>query len=584
MGRHADVPAPRVRRRRPRGALRLGVPVFVLVLAVTCTSALAALPGGSPLTQAGRRVLAGLERQGSQAEGCDRVVHVRVAASGALVPALRTVEALPLGPSPTGVCAQPRMIELGPAEALASLVIGVDGQRRPDVWIPDSSLWATRARDAGVAVEEVDRLGSSPVVVASSTEVLEELGWQETPPTWADVLSTDRALAVPDLADSAGALMAIDLARQTTGQEAAVVVEAVLARQRAGGLTPSEGMTRAALDGADAPLVITSEQEVLRRAAGAERVLVTAVGPRGGTPVLDHPVLAVPPSRPRTDDEQVAVDQVLTALSGVSRRAVALAAGLRDQGMAPLPGSPPMLPVGGPFVQPDPDRVSALVADLGRLAPPSRLLVAVDVSASMDAQVTGGLSRAEVAAEALQRALADLPSTTRVGVWYFASDLDGGTDHVEVAPVQELGTVSDGRPHRAAVDEAVAGIPGATVGGGTALYGTVDAAMAAARQGWSNDVVTTVLLITDGRNEDSDGLSLDALRASLAEAADPARPVGLVAVGFGPDADLAALQQVAAAASGGGPAQAVPAREPDDLRAALVQLLAARTVARSPGP
>ncbi len=513
-------------------------------------------------------------------EGCDRFADVGVVAGGELTAATAVLDAAPLGPTDDGLCVRPLTVELGPAQTLEGLAAGRDGPRRADVWLPDSSLWVHRAQQAGVAVEARGSLGTSPVVVASSAEVVTALGWRETAPTWGEVLAgTERALAVPDLGGSAGALMAIGAARDAAGEEGSLLtVRAALARQRAGSLTPSQGLLQAATEGVAAPLVVTSEQDVLRRTSGAERSPVVAVSPTGGTPVLDYPVLAVPPVDDRSDDEQAAVELVLTALTGGTGRALAVEAGLRGPGLELLPGVAGLVEPSEPALEPDPVALDLLAADLGRLAPPSELLVVVDVSLSMSAEVGDGFTRADVAAEALGRALADLPDGSRVGLWHFASVLDGEQDHVEALPVRELGSPVDGRSQRDLLADAVATLPDSLVSGGTSLYDTVDAAVASAQEQWDEAAVTTVVVITDGQNEDSTGLDLDALTDRLTSVTDPARPVGLVLVGFGPDADLGALEQLAEVGAGG-PAQAVDARNPNALQSLLVQLLAARTAA-----
>ena len=59
-----------------------------------------------------------------------------------------------------------------------------------------------------------------------------------------------------------------------------------------------------------------------------------------------------------------------------------------------------------------------------------------------------------------------------------------------------------------------------------------------------------MLLITDGKNEDENGIDLDTLLAELAKIDDPTKPVPVIMIGFGPDTDLAAMQQIAQATKG----------------------------------
>lgn len=594
MGRHADAGGARPRGRRDRtgrrrGSVRLLLLLPALGLVVLLGGAVGLLASGVGPGLLGRDDVEALPVAGGGGapvgEGCDRYVDVTVATGSELSAATAVLDAAPLGPTDDGLCARPRTVELGPAQTLDGLVAGRDGPRRPDVWLPDSSLWEHRAQEAGVAVASRGSLGTSPVVVATSVEVVTELGWRETPPTWGQVLTgSGRALAVPDLGGSAGALMAIGAARDAAGEEGSLLtVQTALARQRAGSLTPSQGLLQASTEGADAPLVVTSEQDVLRRTGGAASSPVLAVSPVGGTPVLDHPVLAVPPVSEREDDEEAAVELVLAALTSGTGRALAVEAGLRGPDLELLPGVAGLVEPSPPSVAPDPVALDLLAADLSRLAPPSELLVVVDVSLSMSAEVGDGFTRADVAAEALGRALADLPDTSRVGLWQFASLLDGEQDHVEALPVRALGSPVDGRLQRDLLADAVAELPDSLVSGGTSLYDTVDAAVASAQEEWDEAAVSTVVVITDGQNEDSDGLDLDDLTQRLTDVTDPQRPVGLVLVGFGPDADLSALEELAAVGAGG-PAQAVDARNPNALQSLLVQLLAARTAASAVEP
>ena len=73
--------------------------------------------------------------------------------------------------------------------------------------------------------------------------------------------------------------------------------------------------------------------------------------------------------------------------------------------------------------------------------------------------------------------------------------------------------------------------------------------------------VNSVLLITDGKNEDENGIDLNTLLAELAKMDDPTKPVPVIMIGFGPDTDLAAMQQIAQATKGA----AYSASKPEDL-------------------
>jgi Mg-chelatase subunit ChlD len=94
------------------------------------------------------------------------------------------------------------------------------------------------------------------------------------------------------------------------------------------------------------------------------------------------------------------------------------------------------------------------------------------------------------------------------------------------------------------------GLVRAIPGGGTGLYDTVLAATRRVRAGWDPTRVNTVVVMTDGRNEDDRGVSLDGLLATLRHEQDPRRPVPVIVIALGPDIDAAALRVITRATGG----------------------------------
>ena len=92
------------------------------------------------------------------------------------------------------------------------------------------------------------------------------------------------------------------------------------------------------------------------------------------------------------------------------------------------------------------------------------------------------------------------------------------------------------------------------------------------RESYDPEKVNSVLLITDGKNEDENGIALEALLAELEKMDDPTKPVPVIMIGFGPDTDLAAMQQIAQA-----PGRGLFGVEPEDLGTVLVDALSQRT-------
>jgi hypothetical protein len=441
----------------------------------------------------------------------------------------------------------------------------------PDVWIPDSSLWFPRVGDA--AISPGSSMATSPVVLAASSAVVDAEGWAETPPSWATALTGDQAVAMPDIASSAEALAALSALRTSVGDGDAgdtAVVEAVLAADRAAG-GASSALETAAAGSADAPIVPVTEQAVYAARAEDAGSALVAVYPTEGSPVLDYPVVRV--GAP-TGDQSRAVDSVVALLTSDAARTAAGEAGFRDaDGNAPpAAGEQSGIREEAPAeIALDPAEVQSLFARLAALAAPSRLLAVVDVSASMEAPVGDG-TRATLARDAAKSALALIPGRSAIGLWVFARELEGGLDWQELVPTRALDTEIDGRTQRDVLQEQADSFPSRLSPGGTGLYDTLLAAVRKARVDFDPVAVNTVVLITDGRDEDDGSIGLEPLLQTLAAEADPGRPVQVVGIALGPDADLSALQQISEATGG----NAYSAVDENDLQTVLFDALRQR--------
>jgi Bacterial extracellular solute-binding protein/von Willebrand factor type A domain len=471
-----------------------------------------------------------------------------------------------------GVCAVAQVTAQEPLQTVGGLA-ALEAENLPDVWVPDSSLWVARAGDA--AVEPVGSMGSSPVVLATSRAVADELGWTGAPPSWSRALTTGRPIAVPDLAASAEGLSALAAVRTALGggdEADNAVVQAVLAAARAGVVTPADALAAGTAGAADAPLVPVSEQEVYATNQGAEDSGLVAVYPSEGSPSLDYPVVRVGSA---SGDEAAAAEATVRVLTSEAARSAARDAGFRDaDGNAPSgAGEGTGIQEAAPAaLELDPAAVQGLVARLSSLAAPSRIITVFDVSTSMEAPVGGG-TRATLARDAAKSTLALVPGDFALGLWVFAYQLGDGQDWAELLPTRELDADVEGRPQRDALEEQLDTIPDRLTPGGTGLYDTTLAAVRAAQNDFDPTAVNSVLVLTDGTNEDDDaGLELDQLLETLRSEADPERPVKVIGVALGPDADLEALEQIAEATEGA----AYSAVDPADLQKVLFDALRQR--------
>jgi Ca-activated chloride channel family protein len=543
MGRHADPTAPR----RPAPRVLIAAGVVVALLAGGLVWWLAG-PGGE----------------------CDTRQTVAVTVAPELG---ELTERLLSRPQPLdgGGCAVAEVTAQAPLQTVGDLG-ALEKGALPDVWVPDSSLWAARAGAA--PLKAAGSMASSPVVLASSRAVVDALGWTGSAPTWGQALTTDRPLAVPDLAASAEGLSALAAVRASLGggpEADNAVVEAVLAAARATAPAPADALAAGSDGGADAPLVPVSEQEVFLANKDIDNPALVAVYPAEGSPALDYPVLRV--GEP-SGAERSAVDAVVRALTSARAGTEVRAAGFRGSNGEAPPGAGPKTGTqeAAPGALPlDPTELEGLIARLSSLAAPSRLLAVFDVSTSMKAGVGSG-TRATLARDAAKSALTLFPDNSAIGLWAFARKLQGESDWVELLPTRALDADAGGTSQRNALSEQLDSIPGRLAPGGTGLYDTALAAVRAARADFDPTSVASVVIITDGRDEDRDSIGLDPLVEALRNEADPSRPVKIIGIALGPDADLDALEKIAESTGGA----AYSALDENDLQTVLFDALRRR--------
>lgn len=504
--------------------------------------------------------------------GCLAAATVRVVVDPTLLPSVqRVVEEAAGTPLSTGVCADVELRAQDSARAAVDLLVEPeDGS--PHLWLPDSSLWVDRAAQLAPAdaptLRDLGSFVSSPLVVATTPEVVAAAGWGDAAPTWAEVLGSGRDLALPDLATTAvGAQTFLTL--RTTATDAAgrsTLSTAALAAERGRVADTRTALDLAAAAGADAALVPATEQQVFTAGRGSAVTRLVAVRPGDATAVLDHPITRLDTPEREAGVEAAAVEGVVRLLESQGREA-ALADGFR----APLRDR---ADADGVVAAVTPADLDALVEQLTALNRPSRVLALFDASASMRAVTASGATRADLARDAAKESFAVLPDSAWVGLWFFAVGMGGdasgaSTDWVEVVPLQPLDPAAGGQEQRARLAAGADSLTGRLTPGGTGLYDAALAAVRAMREGHDPAASSTVLLVTDGRQEDPGGPGLEQVVATLQAEADPERPVRLVAVGLGGDVDAAELKALAAATGG----EAYLAEQPADLPAVLLDAL-----------
>src|SRR4029450_9216694 len=127
---------------------------------------------------------------------------------------------------------------------------------------------------------------------------------------------------------------------------------------------------------------------------------------------------------------------------------------------------------------------------------PGRVLAVFDVSGSMLKPVptAGGVDRATVTRGAARGGLALLDDRWAVGVWLFSTDMNGKKPYKEIVPITPL---SSARPK---LEDSINQIV-PKKNGNTGLYDTLLAAYQTVQNSWQPGKVNSVILFTDGVNE-----------------------------------------------------------------------------------
>ena len=438
-------------------------------------------------------------------------------------------------------------------------VIAADGRgaaaevtaRRADVWIPDDAAWAGIQGVAQLAPAPTAGAGtvlaSSPFYLVTDAATAARLtaeggGW----------LGLNRLLGEP-AADPPTRLVVRDPAGSGDGMLAAGALgEAVWIAQ---------DMDASALALARAlPMsrTVPGPDPALPRGPGEigvvpEYALLPALqgdGPAAGATVLapaDHTALLryswLPTAAAAADPARAArLDRLREVLTDDTAASALATAGLRGPNAttAPEDSVPPPLPAltAAPYEVLAPHHVDHVFATWYPADRRADVLVAVDVSNSMNAQLPGSPQRV---IDLVKSGFADLgrllPDDSELGLWEFGLRLDPPRDYRALLPSATLTP-----QHRNEVDRAIdrlrAGSPG------TGLYDTVLAAYLTARDQYRPGVANHVVVLTDGRNESDPGaLTLEQLSQRLVESHDPARPVQLTLVTVGDQATAGRLEQ-----------------------------------------
>ncbi|MBT0566518.1 substrate-binding and VWA domain-containing protein [Williamsia sp. CHRR-6] len=446
------------------------------------------------------------------------------------------------------------------------------GDQAPDLWVADSTDRADSVtKRAGLPTDIVVKsIASSPVVVAGTDlpkveswlQVMKLPGLRIGSPVESSVGSTPIV----------GSLSAVE--KGTLTRKDLLDAMTILAVQQGNlrGADDSEDARVLAADQGTTPIV-TTEQVLRSYVAAHPSSKLKAEVPPEGTTYLDYPMV-VTASAAKRDAARTAAEvfaKRAAAASGIERLN---AAGFRGPTSAPLPsggvGQPPRLALK------DADLETKTLRQWTVLGEPIRTLVVMDVSGSMNEKV-GGKTRAELLVQAALTGNKLFPNNTALGMWFFSIDKGGpGQPWVEVAPIAREDSVRpDGRTQREFLNSQANGFE-RYIGGGTGLYNTTLAAFKKVQDTYDPNYSNSVIILTDGRDEDPASIGLNKLLAELKSLQDPARPIDIITIGISADVDADALQKIADAGRAGA---SFITKDPSEIPSVFVDAIQIRVAA-----
>ncbi|MFC7260922.1 substrate-binding and VWA domain-containing protein [Streptomyces lutosisoli] len=563
MGRHslpdeygagAADPRPRARRRNVAIAT-------VLVLTVAAGTAAA--------------VRGGLLSFGASCQ--DDAVHLEVAASPDVAPALRATadHARKHNITSDGRCLDVSVTARESYKFADSLRSGK--QSDVQVWVPDSDIWVQRltADSTATKVTNAGNVAYSPVGVAMVPSAAKTLGWPDKTYTWtelagATMTSDHLKLGAADPTRSATGLLALTqlstAAAQTKGGDTQAAAMAKALSQRTSD-SDSQVLDTLPRDSSGAEqgnpkrnqaLILSEQAAFTYNTSADDGDDLDLFYPKDGSPQLDYPFTLVDEERMSTDESRAAL-RFMTLLGESEPQKILEEHGFRTNDENPSDGL--VTEAGGRSPQPyaqasgEPTSAKALQEALGMwtiTVQSARITTVVDASASMSEPVPGtDQSRMDVTKASLLQALATFTPEDEIGLWKFSTKLDGDKDYRVLVPTERLGDSKGSGTQRdklSAAFSALTPVPG----GATGLYDTTLAAYKAATSSYVKGKFNALVLLTDGVNQDPGSISRSSLVAELQKLTDPQRPVPLIAIAVGPDADKEEIEQIAKATGGSG--------------------------------
>ena len=478
-----------------------------------------------------------------------------------------------------GHCAEVTVSPVPAATVAAQLANGPSGTVKApgDAWIPDSPDWVEVARATPAGAKLVQPTGitvaESPLVIAMPRPAAartpafgSSVGWDFLMPAAAggptasalDVQFPDPTQCAAGLAGLIQLKRMVGYGRAARGALATFALNVqVVPPAPAGGSLPSldtfalpsaaaAAAAKKAPPGAAAaaaPVTITSEQAVVQfdRAHPTQPLAVRY--PAEGTYQLSFPYVITTTNR-LTVAAAKAFGRVLTsayATAYVHYEGFRTAAGTAGTwpGWYGLTSAEPHL-----LAQPGPARTLSALHAWHVLGLGSRFLAVNDVSSSMNVPVSpGGPTLEQVLGSTSAAGMTRFPDSTQMGLWVFASHLQGGLPYKQLVPMGPLpgqvGVVTRRQAIQqlAASGRALPHVP-------AALYGTLLAAYKQMVATYQPQYVNDIIVLTAGMENAPGDISANTLIRGLKATAQPNRPVEILMIVLGHPGTFNQLQRI----------------------------------------
>ncbi|WP_221358662.1 substrate-binding and VWA domain-containing protein [Streptomyces beigongshangae] len=565
MGRHSLPDGPRGRGTGPRSRTRRRDAVLATALVLGVAAGTVAAVDGSVF---------------SFGSSCwDSAVRLRIVAAPGVAPALQDAadHAREHDVTSDGSCLDVRVTARDTYEVADALRSRRKSATDFEVWVPDSGVWVDRvlADSQSVPVTPAGNVALSPVGVAMIPSAAKSLGWPRKAYSWTELANATMAderlrLGAGDPSRSATGLLALaQLSRTAGGSKDGEILAAAAAKALSQRTSDSDDQvldtlprdlsgTEQGNPKRNQALVLSEQAAFAYNASADSGDDLDLFYPKDGAPRLDHPFALVDEPTLTTDESRAAL-RFMTLLGEPGGRRIMEEHGFRTDeddvpaGLVSAAGGRAPQPYGEVPERPATDKEVEEALGMWTITVQSaRLTTVVDVSSSMSDPVPGtGESRMDVTRAALLQALATFTPEDEIGLWEFSTKLDGERDHRVLVPTGRLGDQVGGSTRRDRLSAAFGDLEPVR-DGATGLYDTTLAAYKAATASYAKGKFNALVLLTDGVNQDPGSVSRSRLIAELRRLTDPERPVPLIAIAVGPEADRGELSEIAEATGGSG--------------------------------